>query len=82
MVIPSQNFMLETINIKVHIVISGKNINCQTKPKARNVFTNIICRTTITGFVTGRRQKELYRYHKLKTYAPFDLNERDVYAAY
>ena len=28
------------------------------------------------------RQKELYWYHKLKTYAPFGLNERDVYAAY
>ena len=28
------------------------------------------------------RQKELYWYHKLKTYTPFGLNERDVYAAY
>ena len=28
------------------------------------------------------KQKELYWYHKLKTYAPFVLNERDAYAAY
>ena len=28
------------------------------------------------------RQIELYWYHKLKTYASFGLNERDVYAAY
>ena len=30
------------------------------------------------------RQKELHWYHKLKTYAPFGLNQedRDVYAAY
>ena len=28
------------------------------------------------------RQKELYWYHKLKTYTSFGLNERDVYAAY
>ena len=28
------------------------------------------------------RQKELCWYHKLKTYARFGLNERDVYAAY
>ena len=32
--------------------------------------------------VKSLRQKELYWYHKLKTYAPFGLNERDVYAAY
>ena len=32
--------------------------------------------------VKSLRQKELYWYHKLKTYAPFRLNERDVYAAY
>ena len=32
--------------------------------------------------VKSFRQKELYWYHKLKTYAPFVLNERDVYAAY
>ena len=31
--------------------------------------------------VKSLRQKELYWYHKLKTYAPFGLNERDVYAA-
>ena len=28
------------------------------------------------------RQKELYWYYKLKTYAPFGLNDRDIYAAY
>ena len=28
------------------------------------------------------KQNELLYYHKLKTYAPFSLNERDVYAAY
>ena len=32
--------------------------------------------------VKSLRQKELYWYHKLKTYAPYGLNERDVYAAY
>ena len=32
--------------------------------------------------VKSLRQKELYWYHKLKTYAPFDLNERDAYSAY
>ena len=28
------------------------------------------------------RQKELHWYHKSRTYAPFGLNEPDVYAAY
>ena len=28
------------------------------------------------------RHKELYWYYNLKTYAPFDLNERDVHAAH
>ena len=28
------------------------------------------------------KQKELRWHHKLKTYAPFGLNKRDVYAAY
>ena len=32
--------------------------------------------------VKALRQKELYWYHKLKTYAPFGLNECDVYTAY
>ena len=32
--------------------------------------------------VKSLRQKDLDWYHKLKTYAPFGLNERDVYAAY
>ena len=32
--------------------------------------------------VKSLRQKELCWYHKLITYAPFGLNERDVYAAY
>ena len=32
--------------------------------------------------VKSLRQKELYWYHKLKTYAPFGLNESDVYTAY
>ena len=32
--------------------------------------------------VKSSRKKELYWYHKLKTYAPFGLNELDVYAAY
>ena len=29
--------------------------------------------------VKSLRQKELYCYHKLKTYAPYSHNERDVY---
>ena len=32
--------------------------------------------------VKSLRKKELYWDHKLKTCAPFGLNERDVYAAY
>ena len=32
--------------------------------------------------VKSLRQKELYWYHKLKTYTLFGLNEHDVYAAY
>ena len=32
--------------------------------------------------VKSLRKKELHWYHKLKTYAPFGLNEHDVYAAY
>ena len=32
--------------------------------------------------VKSVRKKELYWYHKLKTYAPFGHEERDVYAAY
>ena len=43
-------------NIKARIVIFGKNKYCQTKPVTRNFFTNIICRMTITEFVTGRPQ--------------------------
>ena len=41
---------------KVHIVIFGKSANRQTKPVTRNVFTKIICRITITGFVTETSQ--------------------------
>ena len=48
---------------------------------------NEICDWEITiidhvEMVKALRQKELYWYHKLKTYAPFGLNERDVYAVY
>ena len=32
--------------------------------------------------VKSLRQKEFYGCNKLKTFAPFGLNERDVYAAY
>ena len=42
--------------IKAHSVIFGKGKYCQTKPVTRNVFTNIICKMTITEFVTGRSQ--------------------------
>ena len=52
--VPSQNLVLEPITIKAHIVIFGKDKNCQTKPVTRNVFSNIIWRMTITGFVTRR----------------------------
>ena len=48
------NFVLQLTTIKAHIAIFGKNKYCQTKP--RNLSTNIICRMTITGFVTGRSQ--------------------------
>ena len=48
---------------------------------------NTICDWEITikdhgKMVKSLRQKEFSCYHKLKTYAPFSLNERDVYAAY
>ena len=48
---------------------------------------NGICDWEITIIDYAERQKslkqnELLYYHKLKTYAPFSLNERDVYAAY
>ena len=39
-------------------------------------------RHLVYHFTVPLRQKELFWYHKLKTYAPFGLNERDVYAAY
>ena len=52
--VPSQNLVLEPITIKAHIVIFGKDKNCQIKPVTRNVFSNIIWRMTITGFVTRR----------------------------
>ena len=35
-----------------------------------------------TETVKSLTQKELYWYHNLKTYAPFRLNECEVYAAY
>ena len=54
--VPWQNFVLEPITITTHIVIFGKNKKCQIKPITRNVFTNIIWRMTITGFVTERLQ--------------------------
>ena len=53
-VLPSQNLVLEPITIKAHIVIFGKNKNCQTKPVTRNVISNIIWRMSITRFVTRR----------------------------
>ena len=48
---------------------------------------NSICDCEITvidhaEMVKSLKQKELYWYHKLKTYASFGLNERDVCAAY
>ena len=52
----NEMFVLEPITIKAHIVIFGKDKNCQTKPVTRNVITNIIWRMTITGFVTRRSQ--------------------------
>ena len=48
---------------------------------------NVICDWKITiidhaEMVKFLRQKELYWCHKLKTYAPYGLNERNVYTAY
>ena len=40
---------------------------------------------TITDYVEtvkSLRQKELYWYHKVRTYAPFGYNKYDVYAGY
>ena len=49
-------FVLEPITIKARIVIFGKNKYSQTRLVTRNVFMNIICRMSITGFMTGRAQ--------------------------
>ena len=51
-----KNFVLELTARKTGILIYGKNKYCQTKPVTRNVFTNIILRMTITGFLIGRSQ--------------------------
>ena len=82
--------MPEQTTKRVRIIIFGKNKYSQIKPVTRNVFTNIIFRMAITGFVAiidhaatvkSVRHKELYWYHKLKTYVPYGFNERYVYAA-
>ena len=93
MVVPWQHFVLESITIKAHIIIFGKNKNCQTESVTRKIFMNIICIMTIIGFVSGdhnnrpcwngkvfkaKRNVLVCIYLKLKTYASFDLNECDV----
>ena len=91
MAVPRKNFVLELTARKTGMLIFGKNQYCQTKPVTRNVFTNIIPQNdhneisewqiTIIDHaetVKSLRRKELYWYHKLKTYTPFGLNERDV----
>ena len=95
MVVPRQNFVLEPITIKVHIVIFGKEQKLSNQARNQKRFHehylqndhNEICDWEIIVIDYAEtekslRQKELYWYHKLKTYDPFDLNERDVYAAY
>ena len=47
-------YLIEPITIKAHIIIFGKNKNCQTKLLTRNDLTNIFSRVTITVFATLR----------------------------
>ena len=56
MVMPRQNFVLETIILKASIIIFGKNKYWQTKPVTKNAFTNIFCSITIAKFAVGRSQ--------------------------
>ena len=80
------------MTIKANILIFGKNKNCQIKPGTRKSFFehylqndhNGICDWEITIIDHAETEKslgkkELYWYHKSKTYASFGLNERDVY---
>ena len=75
-------------NFRKEQILSNKapNQKCFYKHYLQNEH-NRICDWEITIIdhaetVKSLKQKELYRYHELKTYAPFGLNGRDVYAAY
>ena len=81
--------------MKAHIVIFGKKQILSNQARNQKLFHehylqndhNMICDWEITIIdhaetVKSLRQKELYCYHKLKTYAPSGLTERDAYAAY
>ena len=86
--------MLELITISTHPNFWKEQIlSIQARNQARfherylQNDHNGICDWEITTndhaeAVKSLRQKELYCYHQLKTYTPFGLNERDVYAAY
>ena len=85
--------MLERITIKAHIVTFGRNKYCQTKARNLKLFHKHYLQNDHNGIYDRKikivdlaetleslSQKELYWYHKLKTYALFGLNEHDVYA--
>ena len=95
MVVPWQSFVLELTTVKARIAIFGKEQILSNQARNQKRFQehhlhndhNGICDWKITIIdhaekVKSLRKKELYWYNKLMTYAPFDLNERDVYAAY
>ena len=93
MVVPGQNFVLELTTIKVHNRNFRKEQIVSNQTRNQKHFHehylqndhNGICDWEITiidhaELVASLRQRGLYWYQK--TYAPFGLNERDVYAAY
>ena len=45
-------------------------------------FVNEKDRIIVNNNDSNKGKKQFYWYHKLKTYAPFGLNERDVYTAF
>ena len=86
--------MLQLATIKARIVIFGKKM-LSNQARNQKLFHehylqndhNGICTWKITivdhaETVKSLSQKELYLYHKLKTYDSFGLNEHDVYAVF
>ena len=87
----ANNYKSTHRNFRKEQILSNqaRNQKCFHKHYLQNEH-NEICDWEITIIdhvetVKSLRQKDLYWYHKLKTFltkAPFGLNERDAYAAY